>query len=76
MASVSTSGTKQIVVTGDNGLNYTPLCTFSSSNEAKATVNGSGLVSGVAAGSATITATYLPAGADTPLSGTISFTVS
>lgn len=65
--SISVEQTKQLKVTADNGLNYTPLCTFTSSDPTKATVSASGELKGVATGSATITATYLPAGATEPL---------
>ncbi|SHT52862.1 Bacterial Ig-like domain (group 2) [Mycobacteroides abscessus subsp. abscessus] len=51
------SHTAQLLVEGDNGINYTPDCTFVSSAPSKATVSASGLVTGVATGSATITAT-------------------
>lgn len=74
--SVSVQGTTQLVITGDNGLNYTPLCSFTSSDPTKATVSSSGLITGVAAGSATITATYLPAGATEPLTAQDTVTVS
>lgn len=50
------SHTVQLLVEGDNGINYTPDVTFMSSAPAIASVSASGLVTGVAAGSATITA--------------------
>ncbi|SKL35996.1 Bacterial Ig-like domain (group 2) [Mycobacteroides abscessus subsp. massiliense] len=50
------SHTVQLLVEGDNGINYTPDVTFTSSAPAVASVSASGLVTGVAAGSATITA--------------------
>ncbi|AEF57195.1 major tail protein [Mycobacterium phage Crossroads] len=50
------SHTAQLLVEGDNGINYTPDCTFVSSDPTKATVSTSGLVTGIAAGSTTITA--------------------
>lgn len=53
---VGASHTAQLLVEGDNGINYTPDCVFTSSDPSKATVSQSGLVTGVAAGSATITA--------------------
>ena len=49
--------TVQMVVEGDNGINYTPDCVFVSSDPLKATVSSTGLVTGVATGSTTITAT-------------------
>jgi len=59
-ASVATGGTIQLTATPKDG-SGNPLTgrtvTWSSSNTAVATVSGGGLVSGVAAGSATITAT-------------------
>lgn len=68
--------TSQLKVTGSNGVNYTPLATFSSSAPTKASVSASGLVTGVGAGPAVITATYLPAGSDTPVTGTANVTVA
>jgi hypothetical protein len=68
--------TTQIAVTGDNGINYTQLASYSSSNTAKAKVSSNGLVTGVAAGNATIAVTYLPAGSNTPLTSSVSLTVS
>jgi uncharacterized protein YjdB len=54
--SVATGGTVQLVVTvTKNGAPYTPSPTFSSGTPAKATVSGSGLVTGVATGSSVIT---------------------
>uniref|UniRef100_UPI003D3CC0EC Tail Tube Protein (gp13) n=2 Tax=Mycolicibacterium smegmatis (strain ATCC 700084 / mc(2)155) TaxID=246196 RepID=UPI003D3CC0EC len=51
------SHTAQLLVEGDNGINYTPDVVFTSSAPDKASVSAAGLVTGVAAGSATITAT-------------------
>lgn len=48
--------TKQLTVTGDNGINYTGDVTYTSSAPDKATVSSTGLITGVSAGSATITA--------------------
>lgn len=56
-AAVGAGHTVQLVVQGNNGINYTPDATFTTSAADKATVSSSGLVTGVAAGSATITAT-------------------
>lgn len=75
-ASAGASHTKQLVVTGDNGLVYTADCTYSSATPAKATVSASGLVTGVSSGSAVITASYLPYGADTALTYDVTVTVS
>ena len=55
---ISDAEDQQITVTGNNNLNYTPLCTFVSSAPDKATVTADGLVEPVAAGSATITVSY------------------
>lgn len=75
-AAAGVDHTVQLKVTGDNGINYTPLSTFSSATPAKATVSAGGLVTGVAVGSSVITATYLPAGASTPITGTATITVT
>ncbi|UVF61191.1 major tail protein [Mycobacterium phage DuncansLeg] len=50
------SHTAQLLIEGDNGINYTPDCVFTSADPSKASVSASGLVTGVAAGSTTITA--------------------
>lgn len=68
--------TTQLKVTGDNGINYTPLAGYSSSDPTKATVSASGLVTGVATGSPTVTASFVPQGALTAVTGTASVTVS
>lgn len=74
--SLTAGGTAdQIVVTGDNGVNYTPIATYTSSAPAKASVDQSGLVTPVAAGTATITASYL-ASDGTPISTTVTVTVA
>jgi hypothetical protein len=75
-AATGVDHTVQLKVTGDNGLNYTPLCTFSSGTPAKATVSSTGLVTAVASGSTVITVTYLPAGEITPVTGTATITVT
>lgn len=67
--------TVQLKAVGNNGLNYTPLATWSSSDPTKATVSSSGLVTGVATGNSTITASYVPAGSNTPITGTAAITV-
>lgn len=56
-AATGVGHTVQLLVEGDNGINYTPDAKFVSSAPDKATVSASGLVTGVAAGSATITVT-------------------
>jgi hypothetical protein len=49
--------TQQLTVLGDNGINYTPDAVFTSSAPTKATVSSSGLVTGVSAGTSSVTAT-------------------
>lgn len=75
-AATGADHTAQLKAVGDNGINYTPLVSWSSSDPTKATVSSSGLVTGVAAGSATITASYLPAGSASDINGTASITVT
>ena len=65
-------GAKSRLTATVGGRNYTNGVNWSSSNTAKATVSPAGLVTGVAAGSATITATYEASG----LTDTTSVTVS
>lgn len=73
--SVATGETSQITVTASNGINVTPDASYTSSDATKAGVSQSGLVTGVAAGAATITATYeLPDG--TNATDTVAVTVS
>jgi hypothetical protein len=57
-ASVAVAAHEQLVATGNNGINYTPLVKFTSSAPDKATVDADGAVTGVATGTATITAKY------------------
>lgn len=57
-AAAGTGHTKQLVVTGSNGIDLTANCYYVSSAPAKATVNQSGLITGVSAGSATITVNF------------------
>jgi hypothetical protein len=67
--------TRQISVLASNGINRTPSSTYTSSAPTIATVNSSGLITGLAAGTATITVTYdPPTGA--ALTDTVSVTVS
>lgn len=56
--SLASAATEQLVVTGNNDINYTPLAKFTSATPAKATVNAAGLVTAVATGSSVITAHY------------------
>ncbi|MFI9506977.1 Ig-like domain-containing protein [Nocardia sp. NPDC052566] len=58
------------------GILPTSAVTFSSSAAAKATVAANGVVTGVAAGSATITASYTPVGGGAALTDTCNVTVS
>lgn len=55
-ASAGATHTAQLLVEGNNGINYTSDCVFASSDPTKATVSRSGLVTGVAEGAAVITA--------------------
>jgi hypothetical protein len=57
-ATAGVNKTKQIVITGSNGINYTPDCSYVSADPTKATVSATGLITGIAAGSTTVTATY------------------
>lgn len=71
--------TAQILVTGDNGINYTPDATFTSATPATASVNAAGLVTGLATGTVVVTASYTPfdpAGGASALTDTVSVTVS
>ncbi|OHU00685.1 hypothetical protein BKG71_18745, partial [Mycobacteroides chelonae] len=61
----TTTGTRQLRVKDSNGVDRTASATFVSATPAKATVSAGGLVTGVAAGTSVVTATY----AD-PVSGT------
>ena len=70
-AAAGASHTSQIVVTGSNGVNLTANATYASSATAKATVSSTGLITGVSAGSATVTVSY---GSLTPV--TVAVTVS
>lgn len=74
-ATVAVGSTTQLAVTASNGLNVTPDCQYTSSDPTKATVSASGLVTGVASGSATVTVSFeLPDGSDA--TDTVSVTVS
>lgn len=69
------TGTKQLTVTDSNGFDVTSASTFVSGTTSKATVNSAGLVTGVAAGTSVITATYTPPGGSA-LTATTTVTVS
>lgn len=73
-AAAGANKTKQLAITGSNGINYTPDCVYVSSAPSKATVSATGLVTGVAAGSATVTATYN--GVSPALTATVNVTVT
>ena len=76
----SLAGTyRNMKVVGQNGIDYTLNASYSSSLTSKATVDTNGKISipvGATAGTATITATYLPAGATTPLTATQTVTLT
>lgn len=57
-AAAGASHTKQLKVVDSNGQDVTAASTFASATPGKATVSASGLVTGVAAGTSVITATY------------------
>lgn len=57
-AEAGANHTKQLIVTGSNGVNLTANATYVSSAPAKATVSSGGLITGVSAGSATVTVSY------------------
>jgi hypothetical protein len=65
----------QLVATGSNSVNYTPLVTWVSATPATATVSASGEVTAVAVGTAVITATYLNS-LGTVITGTVTVTVT
>ncbi|KAB7752767.1 Ig-like domain-containing protein [Mycolicibacterium mucogenicum] len=56
--------TQQLTVTDNNGIDRTAASTFISSAPAKATVSAGGLITGVAAGTANVTATYVTVNGD------------
>lgn len=75
----TSGGTKQLKLTGSNGINYTPLATYTSGTPAKATVSSNGTITvpaGATAGTVTITASYTPAGSSTPLTATATLTIT
>lgn len=73
-AAAGAGHTQQITVTASNGINITPDCTFVSATPAKATVNSTGLVTGVASGSSVITVTFEYGNTD--LTDTVTITVT
>ena len=76
----SLAGTyRNMKVVGQNGIDYTLNASYSSSLTSKATVDTNGKISipvGASAGTTTITASYLPAGATTPLTVTQTVTLT
>lgn len=72
--SLAAAATSQLTVTGNNTINYTPLCTYVSATPSKATVDANGLVTAVATGSSVITATY--SGVTPPITATRTITVT
>jgi hypothetical protein len=77
-AAAGADHTVQLKAVGNNGINYTPLVSsWVSADPTKCTVSSSGLVTGVSAAASTaITATYLPAGASSPITGTVNIAVT
>ncbi|AXH67814.1 major head protein [Mycobacterium phage Bromden] len=74
-ALATTTGTKQLKVRDDNGTDVTARCTFVSATPAKATVSAAGVVTGVAAGTSDITASYVPPQGGTAKTATVTVTV-
>ena len=76
----SLAGTyRNMKVVGQNGIDYTLNASYSSTLTSKATVDTNGKISipvGASAGTTTITASYLPAGATTPLTVTQTVTLT
>lgn len=68
-ATVAVAATRQLTVIDSNGFDVTASTVFVSGTPAKATVSGGGLVTGVASGTSTITATYTK-----PTGGTVTDT--
>lgn len=68
-ATVAVAATRQLSVVNSNGFDVTSTATYVSGTPAKATVNSAGLVTGVASGTSTITATYTK-----PTGGTVTDT--
>ncbi|MFC8531930.1 Ig-like domain-containing protein [Nocardia sp. NPDC057227] len=75
-ATIAAAATQQLKVFDSNGFDVTASCTFTSSATSKATVNSSGLVTGVAAGTSTITATYQPVTGGSTVTDTCAITVT
>ena len=74
-ALATTTGTRQLRVKDSNGVDRTASATFVSATPAKATVSAGGLVTGVAAGTSVITATYPDPVSGTDVTDTVTVTV-
>lgn len=74
--SVAVAATDQLVVTADNGLNVTPICSYVSADPTKATVSASGEIKGVAAGTSVVTVSYMPPSGGAALTDTVTVTVT
>lgn len=68
--------TQQLTVTDSNGFDVTSACTFSSSATSKATVSTGGLITAVASGTSTVTASYTPPTGGSAVTDTCAVTVS
>lgn len=75
-ANVAVGATQQLAVATNLGVDVTATATYTSSDPAVATVDAAGLVTGVAAGTATITASYTPVGGGAALTSTAAITVA
>lgn len=71
----TTTGTRQLKVRDNNGTDVTSRCTFTSATTAKATVSSTGLVTGVAAGTSVLTASYVPPQGGAAITATATVTV-
>lgn len=72
--SVAAGDDEQLTVTGSNNINYTPDCSFVSAVPATASVDETGLITGVVAGTTSITVTYN--GVSPALTDTVAVTVT
>ncbi|MFD4442517.1 Ig-like domain-containing protein [Nocardia sp. NPDC058519] len=75
-AAIVGTATRQLKVVDSNGFDVTATATYVSSTPSRATVNSAGLVTGVSAGTTTITATYTPPTGGSALTDTCAVTVS
>lgn len=74
-ALLTTTGTRQLKVRDNNGTDVTARSTFTSATPAKAAVSADGLVTGVAAGTSVITASYVPPQGGAAKTATVTVTV-